>query len=92
MIESVNDLIIPVFYLVREHWERSSEAVEHGTVKWFCPMRGYGFIAGDDGSDAFVHHSNILMKGFRFLETGQKVRYQTEMEEKGIKAINVILE
>lgn len=66
--------------------------MQHGTVKWFEPTRGYGYIAGDDGKDVFVHQSNILMKGFRFLETGQRVSYQVEPTEKGGKAINVIVE
>lgn len=66
--------------------------MRHGTVKWFEPTRGYGYIAGDDGTDVFVHQSNILMKGFRFLETGQRVGYQIEPTEKGDKAICVIVE
>ena len=65
--------------------------MQQGTVKWFEPVRGYGFIAGDDGNDVFVHHSDILMNGFRFLETGQKVSYQVEPTEKGNKAITVIV-
>ena len=63
-----------------------------GTVKWFEPVKGYGFIAGDDGQDVFVHQSNILMKGFRALEVGQRVSYQIETTEKGNKAINVVAE
>lgn len=65
--------------------------MQKGTVKWFDPVKGYGFIAGDDGKDAFVHQSNILMKGFRVLEVGQRVSYQTESTEKGNKAINVVV-
>lgn len=66
--------------------------MQHGTVKWFDPVKGYGFISGDDGRDVFVHQSNILMKGFRLLEVGQRVSYQVELEEKGNKAVNVIIE
>lgn len=66
--------------------------MQQGTVKWFDSVKGYGFIVGADGKDVFVHQSNILMKGFRFLETGQKVSYQVEQREKGSNAINVILE
>lgn len=65
--------------------------MQQGVVKWFDPVKGYGFIAGNDGKDYFVHQSNILMNGFRFLETGQKVSYQTEPAEKGDKAINVAI-
>lgn len=66
--------------------------MQNGTVKWFDAVKGYGFIAGDDGKDAFVHQSNILMKGFRVLEVGQRVSYQIEPTEKGNKATNVIVE
>lgn len=66
--------------------------MQNGTVKWFDAVKGYGFIAGDDGKDAFVHQSNILMKGFRVLEVGQRVCYQIEPTEKGNKAINVVVE
>ena len=66
--------------------------MQSGTVKWFDPVKGYGFIAGFDGQDVFVHQSNILMNGFRLLEVGQRVSYQTEKTDKGIKAINVIVE
>ena len=65
--------------------------MKHGTVKWFNPVRGYGFITGDDGKDVFVHQSDILMKGFRFLEVGQKVSYQIKPTEKGTRAIKVVL-
>ena len=60
-------------------------------MKWFEPTKGYGFISSDDGSDIFVHQSNILMKGFRFLEIGQRVSYQVEETEKGNSAINVTI-
>lgn len=66
--------------------------MQKGTVKWFDAVKGYGFIAEDDGQDVFVHQSNILMKGFRVLEVGQRVSYQIEPTEKGNKAINVVVE
>ena len=61
--------------------------MQQGVVKWFDSEKGYGFIAGEDGKDLFVHQSNILMKGFRKLEIGQRVSYQVETTEKGDNAI-----
>lgn len=48
-----------------------------GTVKWFNPTKGYGFIQPDDGSkDAFVHISAVQNSGLASLEEGQKVSYE----------------
>ncbi len=61
-----------------------------GTVKWFNPEKGYGFIKPDDESpDVFVHHSAINAEGFRTLEEGKKVEYDTEQGPKGQQAVNV---
>ena len=60
-----------------------------GTVKWFNAEKGFGFIAGDDGKDIFVHFSGIVSKGFRTLEENQKVTYNLEDTEKGPKAVDV---
>lgn len=66
--------------------------MQHGVVKWFDPVKGYGFIAEDVGTEIFVHQSDILMKGFRTLEVGQKVGYQIGATGKGSKAISVVIE
>ena len=48
-----------------------------GTVKWFNPVKGYGFIQPDDGSkDAFVHISAVERSGLSSLNEGQKVNYE----------------
>lgn len=48
-----------------------------GTVKWFNPTKGYGFIEPEDGSkDAFVHMSAVQRAGLSSLREGQKVEYE----------------
>jgi len=47
-----------------------------GTVKWFDPIKGYGFIRPNDGSrDAFVHISAVERAGLKSLREGQEVEY-----------------
>ena len=47
-----------------------------GSVKWFNPVKGYGFIQPSDGSrDAFVHISAVERAGLTSLREGQKVQY-----------------
>ena len=62
----------------------------NGTVKWFSDQKGYGFIAPEDGSqDIFVHYSAIEGEGFRTLQEGQAVDYETGDGRKGPEARNV---
>jgi CspA family cold shock protein len=64
--------------------------VATGTVKWFNESKGFGFIVPDDGTpDVFVHHSNIAAEGYRSLDEGQKVEYETGQGRKGPEATQV---
>ncbi len=64
-----------------------------GTVKWFNAEKGFGFISNDNGGgDVFVHFSAIQTNGFRTLEEGQKVSFETETDPKDsnkLRAVNV---
>ena len=61
-----------------------------GTVKWFSPEKGYGFITPDDGSaDVFVHFSAIAGEGYKNLDEGQKVEFEVTQGPKGAQASNV---
>ena len=63
-----------------------------GTVKWFNAEKGYGFITGEDGNDVFVHFSAIQGDGFKTLNEGQKVTFETETDPKNgkLRAANVV--
>lgn len=61
-----------------------------GTVKWFNGDKGFGFIAPEDGSaDVFAHFSAINSTGFRSLNEGDRVSYDTQQGPKGLQASNV---
>jgi cold shock protein len=54
-----------------------------GTVKWFNPTKGYGFIQPQDGSkDVFVHISAVERAGLSTLNEGQAIEYE-EVSNKG---------
>jgi CspA family cold shock protein len=62
-----------------------------GTVKWFNPTKGYGFIQPEDGSqDVFVHISAVERSGIGNLHEGQKVSFDLERGDRGkTSAVNL---
>lgn len=64
----------------------------NGTVKWFNPTKGYGFIAPDNGGkDVFVHISALESSGIRSLNDGQKVTYDIANDKGKDAAVNLKL-
>ena len=59
-----------------------------GTVKFFNEGKHFGFIAGDDGSEYFVHSSG-LKEGVSITEK-DSVEFDTEKGDRGLKAVNVV--
>lgn len=75
-------------------WPRGAKNERHdmaqGTVKWFNPDKGYGFISREDGDDLFVHYSEIQMDGFKTLDEGQAVEFEITTGQNGkLQASNV---
>jgi CspA family cold shock protein len=61
-----------------------------GTVKWFNPQKGYGFIQPSDGGrDVFVHISAVERAGLSTLNEGQKISYELVTEKGKTSASNL---
>ena len=60
-----------------------------GTVKFFNPGKGYGFITRDDGADVFVHFSNIAGQGYQSLDADERVRFSVRPGRRGPEAFDV---
>ena len=60
-----------------------------GSVKWFDPRKGYGFVVGPQGQDIFAHFTIIEGEGFWVLKDNAKVIYDAVRTEKGWKATRV---
>ena len=60
-----------------------------GTVKWFDPSKGYGYIDAGTGEDVFVYYENITGKGFKNLLTGDQVEFSMTRKPRGPIASDV---
>ena len=87
MFEPVNSKIKLISFT-----NNMSKKMSKGTVKWFNPDKGFGFITPEDGSaDLFVHHSEIQSGGaFATLNEGQAVEFEVGQGQKGPCANKVV--
>jgi cold shock protein len=84
-ILSSNLMRIPVG-AAPELYKRKTPNMTTGTVKWFNPTKGFGFIQPDDGgNDVFVHISAVERAGLGSLNEGQKVSFELERDQRSGK-------
>ncbi len=66
--------------------------MKNGTVKWFNPTKGYGFIQPEDGTrDVFVHITEVENSGISNLTEGQKVTFELATTKGKTSAVNLKL-
>lgn len=80
---------VPVFHMAYGRYSTTLEKLEdvYGEVKWFNPIRGYGFIEADDGDcEVFVDASVLRPLGYQALEQGQRVFVKASRSHRGREA------
>ena len=89
-IFSVAIMIAIITIYTKESIVNKDNLRKDGTVKWFSPSKGFGFIEQDFGEDLFVHQSEIRQSGFRYLDLGDRVEYEVGSGKKGPVALKVM--
>lgn len=87
---SVMGLVLALGLQVKKPITYEEGVRRDGTVKWFNPNKGFGFIEQDTGDDLFVHQSEIQQAGFRYLNLGDRVEFEVGLGKKGPVALKVI--
>ena len=64
---------------------------ETGTIKWFDPSKGYGFLIRDKGGDLFVHLRSVRPEDRRKLRENTRVKFTVEDTEKGPQAEKITI-
>jgi CspA family cold shock protein len=75
----------------KDYWSGMETEMPTGTVKWFNPSKGYGFIqpSGGGSKDVFVHISAVEQAGLRSLNEGQTIEYEIESNRGRQSAANL---
>ena len=87
---SVMGLVLAIVLQFKKPINYEEGVRRDGTVKWFNPNKGFGFIEQDTGDDLFVHQSEIQQAGFRYLNLGDRVEFEVGPGKKGPVALKVI--
>jgi cold shock protein len=71
--------------------EDKAMPVVHGQVKWFDPVKGFGFIVGEGTSSDILLHANVLRNfGQSSIADGAKIAVRVQETARGVQAVEVI--
>ena len=88
-IFSISCLLLAIVLHLKKQIDYKEGTRRDGTVKWFNPNKGFGFIEQDTGDDLFVHQSEIRQAGSRFLNLGDRVEFEVGPGKRGPVALKV---
>ena len=74
---------------VNELTDKNNPNRFRGTVKWFDAKKGFGFVSNESLGDVFCHFSTIHKNGFKNLYEGEKVRFEVEESDRGLRTLKV---
>lgn len=83
-------LCLELLFFVTPNPFKMEEQMQRGRCKWFDSKKGFGFITAEDGTDLFVHQTEIKAEGFRNLAEGESVEFRVQIGHDGKrKAVGV---
>ena len=61
-----------------------------GKIKMFNHEKGFGFITLEDGKDVFFHYSQLMIDGFKTIDSDAKVEFEIVETDRGLQAQNIV--
>ncbi len=72
--------------------ETQATPLVHGQVKWFDPVKGFGFIVGDESGSDILLHANVLRNfGQSSVADGAKITVRVQQTQRGVQAVEVVM-
>jgi CspA family cold shock protein len=89
MLFSERSCLMALLQLAKDLLPKAGHRI-HGTVDWFNDIKGYGFVKGDDGQDAFLHKRALNDAAIDTVQKGERLEYTVVAGSKGLQARAVV--
>jgi CspA family cold shock protein len=83
--------ILELLHLNKREVEGKNHEKSEATMKWFNPLKGFGFAQLDSGDDVFIHSSIIKKHRLTTIEAGKKIKLIVRYTNMGYEAVDLIL-